>query len=97
VGYNKQSPSTGFSIAFGYGQSIMQIGGSATLASGTVTLASAPVDGQINCFYTKPAITALTVQVASGYTLNDAVTSASATTRYCYLYSASNTTWDRVQ
>lgn len=95
-GYSKQSPSTGFSLTFGVGQSEMQIGGSTTLATGTINLSAAPVDGKIECFFTQPAITALTLS-GNGHTLNNAVTATAATTRYCYLYSLSNTTWDRVQ
>lgn len=99
AGYSIQSPSTGFSLSFGSGQSVMQIGGASTLAAGTITLTAAPVDGQVNCFYTKPIVTALTLQVASGsgQTLNDAVTATTATTRYCYLYSLTGTVWNRTQ
>ena len=97
VGYSVQSPSTGFTLSFGAGQSLMQIGGSSTLATGTINLTASPVDGQKNCFYTKPAVTSLTLSASSGQTLNDAVTSTSATTQYCYLYSLASTTWNRVQ
>lgn len=99
AGYTKQTPATAFTLAFAAGQSQMQIGGAATLATGTITLTAAPVDGQQNCFYTKPVVTALTLQVfaGSGQTLNDAVTATAATTRYCYIYSAGNSSWDRLQ
>lgn len=97
VGYSKQSPSTGSTLTFAYGQSQMQIGGSSTIAALTVNLSASPADGQMNCLYTKPAITSLTLSVSAGQTINDAVTAGSATTKYCYLYSASNSTWDRVQ
>jgi hypothetical protein len=98
AGYTTSTPSTGFTNAFAAGQSQMQIGGASTLATGTITLTALPVDGQMNCFYTKPAITALTLQVGTaGQTLNDAVTAAAATTRYCYLYTLATTTWNRFQ
>lgn len=97
-GYSKQSPTSG-TLTFGRGQSEMQIGGSSTISTLTITLAppAYAYDGQMNCFYSKPAITTLTLQATSPQTLNDAVTSTSATTRYCYLFSASNNTWDRQQ
>jgi hypothetical protein len=94
--YTKQSPTSG-TLVFNRHQQIMQIGGGTTITALTIDLRISPDDGQINCFYTKPAITTLTLTAASGQTLNDAITSASATTQYCYLYSASNTSWDRVQ
>lgn len=96
AGYSKQSPTSG-TLTFAAGGSQMQIGGSSTITALTINLTQAPVDGQINCFYTKPAITTLTLAAASGQTLNDAVTSTSATTRTCYLYSLSNLSWDRIQ
>lgn len=96
AGYSKASPTSG-TQTFAAGQSQMQIGGSSTITALTIALTAAPVDGQVNCFYSKPAITTLTLSASSPQTLNDAVTSASATTRYCYLYSLSNTTWDRIQ
>jgi hypothetical protein len=98
AGYSKQSPASGSTLTFAYGQSVMQIGGASTLATLTIKLAAAPVDGQVNCFYTKPAVTALTLSLSTvSQTLNDAVTATSATSRYCYLYSLGTTTWDRVQ
>ena len=96
VGFSKQSPTSG-TVSFSSYQSQMQIGGGTTISTLTIDLTLLPFNGQVNCFYTKPAITTLTLTAAAGQTLNDAVTSASATTRYCYLYSASNTSWDRIQ
>lgn len=96
VGYSKQSPTSG-TVTFGTGQSQAQIGGGTTISTLTIALTAAPVDGMLNCFYTKPVVTTLTMSATSPQTLNDALTSTSATTRYCYLYSASNTTWDRIQ
>lgn len=96
AGYSKASPTSG-TQTFASGQSVMQIGGGTTISTLTIALTAAPVDGQVNCFYSKPAITTLTLSATSPQTLNDAVTAASATTRYCYLYSASNTSWDRTQ
>ncbi len=95
--YLKQSPVTGSTMAFTKGVSEMQVGGSSTIGALTIDLNTSPYDGQMNCFYTKPIVTALTLVAASGQTLNDAVTATAATTRYCYLFSNSNQSWDRVQ
>ena len=99
AGYTKSTPATGFTASFASGKSLLDIVNPATDATGTINLAAKPVDGQQNCFYTKNIVTTLTLQVPAGSTatLNDAVTATAALTRYCYLYSASNTTWDRSQ
>lgn len=98
--YQKQVPLTGFSLAFTKGQSEMQLSPAGTLATGTITLANPAYDGQVNCFVSSQIQTALTLQVASGsgQTVNNAITAMpTAFTRFCYLYSASNKTWDRIQ
>ena len=96
AGYQKASPTSG-TMTFQKGQSEMVIAGGTTITALTIALNPAPYDGQKNCFYTKPAVTTLTLSATlpAGVTLNDAVAAASATTHYCYLYSASNNTWDR--
>jgi hypothetical protein len=96
AGYQKASPTSG-TMTFQKGQSEMVIGGSGTITALTIALNPAPYDGQKNCFYTKPAITTLTMSATlpTGVTLNDGVASTSATSQYCYLYSASNNAWDR--
>lgn len=95
--FTKASPVSG-TMVFGKHQQEMQIGGTSTISALTITLNPNPDDGQVNCFYTKPIVTALTLSTPpTGQTLNDAVTATTATTRYCYLYSASNLTWDRIQ
>ena len=90
---------SGTSVTFGRGQSEMVITGASTITTATINLAPPlfSYDGAKNCFYTKPAISTLTLQATSPQTLNDAVTSTSATTRYCYIYSASNNSWNRLQ
>lgn len=94
--YSKQSPTSG-TLTFVAGQSEMQIGGTSTISTLTIALNPKPYDGQMNCFYTKPIVTTLTLSATSPQTLNDAVTATTATTRYCYLFSAGNNSWDRIQ
>lgn len=96
--YSKQSPTSG-TLTFQRGQSEMQIGGSSTISTLTIVLTPPPYayDGQLNCFYTKPIVTTLTLSATSPQTVNDAVTATTAITRYCYIYSASNQQWDRIQ
>jgi hypothetical protein len=90
---------SGTSVTFQRGQSEMVVTGTSTITTATINLAPPlfSYDGLKNCFYTKPAITTLTLQATAPQTLNDAVTSTSATTRYCYIFSASNNSWNRLQ
>lgn len=95
-GYVKNVPLTGFSLIFGNAQSYLGLNPGGTLAAGTVTLAPAPSDGARECIFSTQTITSLTVSANSGQSINNAVTTLSANTGACYLYSASNLTWDRV-
>lgn len=99
TGYQKAVPLTAFTLSFGNAQSMLSINPAGTLATGTINLAALPVDGQMACIFSTATQTALTLQVPSGSTatLNNAITAMTANTRYCYQYSASNTSWDRVQ
>ena len=61
-------------------------------------LPTAPLDGAKNCYFSIGAVTAMTLYAGlTTQTLNNAITAMSANTQYCYLYSASNTSFDRVQ
>lgn len=94
-GYAKYSPVTGFSYTFGNSQSFIVLTNSTTLALGTITLAAAPSDGAKECIYAQNTITTFGVFANTGQTIDNAVTTLSAATSACYLYSLSNTTWDR--
>lgn len=96
MGYQVASPATGFTYTFGNSDSLIVLTPSATLASGTVTLAAAPSDGDQNCLYSKSAVTTLVVAKGdSAQTLNDAVTTIAALAKVCYLYQLSTNTWNR--
>jgi hypothetical protein len=61
-------------------------------------LPTAPLDGAKNCYFSIGAVTAMTMYAGlTTQTLNNAITAMSANTQYCFLYSVSNTAWDRVQ
>jgi hypothetical protein len=94
-GYAKFSPVTGFSYTFGNSQSYIVLTNSTTIAAGTITFAPAPSDGARECVWAQNTVTTLALAAASGQTLDNAVTTLSAATAACYLYSASNATWDR--
>jgi hypothetical protein len=95
MGYYKGVPPNLFTFTFANNQSLADFVPSGTLAYGYITFAPAPSDGAQECFYSKAAITTLYLSANTGQTLNDAVTTLGALAQNCYLYSASNATWDR--
>ena len=61
-------------------------------------LPTAPLDGAKNCYFSIGGVTAMTLYAGlTAQTLNNAITAMTANTQYCFLYSQSNTAWDRVQ
>ena len=94
-GYKKYSPLTAFSYTFSNSQSDIVLTHSTTIAQGTITFAAAPSDGARECIYAQNTVTTLNLAANTGETLNNAVTTIAAAARVCYIYSLSNTTWDR--
>lgn len=94
-GYAKFSPATGFTYTFGNSQSYIVLTNSTTLATGTIILAAAPSDGARECVFAQNAVSAFGITANTGQSINNALTALSAATNACYLYSASNSTWDR--
>lgn len=94
-GYVKNVPLTAFSLTFANTQSWLELNPAGTLAAGTITLAPAPSDGARECIFSTQIVSALTLSANSGQSINNAVTALAANTGVCYLYSASNLTWDR--
>ena len=96
MGYQVASPATGFTYKFGNSDSQIVLTHSATIASGTVTLAAAPSDGAEECLYAQNQVTSLVVAKGdSAQTLNNAVTTIAALAKVCYLYTLSTNTWNR--
>ncbi len=96
-GYYKSAPATGFTFTFGNSQTYAAFRPAGTLAAGYITLAPGPSDGARECVFTTQTITGTYVAANTGQSINNALsnTSISANTGFCYLYSASNATWDR--
>lgn len=95
IGYAKITPSTGGTFTATNGQHEVVILGTTTLTTFNVVLPASPYDGQNFNIYSKPAISTLTITAPGSATLNDTVASLSATSNVRFLYSLSNTTWDR--
>lgn len=97
TGYYKSTPTSGFRFTFTATQRYAAFTPAGTLNYGYVTFAAAPSDGSQECVFSTTAITTLYLTANTGQTLNNAVTTLAANAKVCYLYSASNTTWDRAQ
>lgn len=96
-GYTKLVPDSLFNYTFGNGQTDMLFRPAGTLAFGYVTLAASPSDGARQCVFTTQQITTLYLTANAGQAINNAVSTLAANARACYIYSLSNTTWDRAQ
>lgn len=90
---NYSAPTTGFSLTLGNNDWHVILDPSATIATGTVTLCPAPVDGQIVDIRTSQQITTLTIAgngaTVKGYTAGTLALGGVLTG----IYKASNTTW----
>lgn len=94
-GYTKTVPLTGFSLTFANTQTDMILIPAGTLATGTITTAPSPSDGQRECVLSSQTQTALTFTANTGQTVTDGPTALVAMTPVCMTYSASNATWNR--
>ena len=94
--FNYQTPTTGFSITIGNNISTVILDPAGTLATGTITMPAAPVNGQKVTVSSSQIITALTVNGNTGQTITNAPTSAAAGIGFTYIYRVTNTTWYRL-
>ena len=94
-GYIKLIPLTGFTQAFGNSTMTLILNPAGTLAAGTITLSALPSDGQVNCVFSSQIITSLTINVVTGQTINNGVTTFGANGKVCYTYSQNTGAWDR--
>jgi hypothetical protein len=94
-GYYKSTPASLFTFTFGNSQSYAAFQNASALAYGYVTFAPAPSDGSRECLFSIGGVTTLYLSANTSQTLDNAITTMAANTGYCYLFSLSNTTWDR--
>ena len=89
----------GYVSYFSNYQTDLILSGATTMSYAYVVFAPAPSDGAQECVFSKPAVTTLTFVFVNGtgQAANNAATSLSANSRTCFIYSASNLTWDRSQ
>lgn len=91
--YDYQTPTTGFSYTFAAGTTVLVMNPAGTLATGTITMPAAPVDGMTISFSSTQAITALTVNGNTGQSIVGAPTALLAGGAATFVYRLSNTTW----
>lgn len=91
------STATGYTNTFSNDQALLTFDAGMTMSYTYITMAPNPSDGTEACFFSTGTVTTLYLSANTGQSLNDAAASLVANTRYCYLYSLSNLTWDRAQ
>jgi hypothetical protein len=93
--YYKPAETSGFSLTYNNNQSTIIVEGNvATLASGTIKLPPAPVDGQIARLACGVGVTSLAIQPNSGQTLRTPGSSAcSAGAGHAWIYTAASAAW----
>lgn len=83
-------------VQIGPNTSFVQFANASAMGNLYLYLPTAPQDGARDCFFSIGGVTAMTLYAGvTTATLNNAITAMTALTQYCYLYSASNTAWDR--
>jgi len=94
--YSHQVPSTGFAITLSAANHITILEPAGMLASGTITMPAAPIDGQRVRVASTAAITSLTVAANSGQSILNAPGSLTAGQAFEFLYRGANATWYRI-
>ncbi len=91
--FSLQTPSTGFSIIVPSGVTTLQLVPSGTLASGSITFPSNPVNGQWLLLCSTASVLSCSFVAASGQTILGAPTSLPAYVEVSFLYQASASRW----
>jgi hypothetical protein len=99
--YSYQQPATGFSITIGNSVYTLILDPAGILATGTITMPAAPLDGQLVRMTSTQSITSLTVAANAGQSITNAPTAFTVNLTgdqgYEFIYRAANTTWYRLQ
>lgn len=91
--YDYQVLTTGFTYTFAAGTQVLVAVPAATLATGTITMPSAPADGMVITIQSTQQITALTVSANTGQTLVGAAVQLNSNQPLSWVYRLTNTTW----
>jgi hypothetical protein len=91
-----QAPSTGFSITIGAGVKTLMLTNTGTLATGTITMPAAPIDGQEIRVSMRGTVTTLTVSANAGQTITNAPVTITSGLGFAYIYRGSTNIWYRL-
>ena len=91
--YDYQVLTTGFSYTFAAGTQVLVAVPAGTLATGTITMPSAPADGMVITIQSSQQITALTVSANTGQTLVGTAVQLVPNQPLSWVYRLTNTTW----
>jgi hypothetical protein len=91
--YDYQVLTTGFAYTFAAGTQTLIANPAGTLATGTITMPSAPVDGMVINIESTQQITALTIQGNTGQSLVGGSVTLRANQPVSFVYRLTNTTW----
>lgn len=91
--YSLQVPLTGFSITAPNWANVVELAPAGTLATGTLTMPAAPIDGQMLTVVSTQIVTALTHSANTAQTLNNALTTLPANVAVTWQFNASKGTW----
>lgn len=94
--YQRVVPTTGFSQTINNNVAALILKPAGTLATGTITMPSTPVDGQVVTISTSQTITALTLNGNTGQTVIGAITTLTAAAPASYKYVLTDASWYRV-
>jgi len=94
---SRQTPATGFSITIAANIKSLVLKPTGTLATGTITMPAAPIDGQEIRVSSSQIITALTVSANAGQTILNAPTTLAAGAGFEYVYDLATTEWMRLR
>ncbi len=92
--FGYQKTSTGGPLTFTANSGYIIFNATGTIGAATIIMAANPSDGARECVFSSQTVTALVMVAGAGQTINDAATALTANVGRCYLYSASNLTWD---
>ena len=91
--YSYQTPTTGFSIQVANGVTSLLLKPAGTLATGTITFPTTPIDGQTLRIASSQIVTALTLSAPAGQTILGPITTIAANGHATWQYVASISTW----
>lgn len=94
-GFTYTVPLTGFTLTFANSQSNMILNPAGTLATGTLTTAANPSNGQRECVLSTQTQTALTWAANTGQTIVNPPTALVANTPVCMTYVSTLSAWQR--